>query len=84
MVAKLRLLTAAVKHDSAETGRAFTYFTHRWKIAEIQKLLTNDLKQCIDSIKTSKSPTLSWESVKEAYRAAGDSVVSKPAKGRRK
>ena len=49
MVAKLRLRTAAVKHDSGETSREPTYFTRR----------LNDLKQRIDCIKTSELSTLS-------------------------
>ena len=80
MVAKIRLHTAADKH---ETRRALTYFTRRLKVPEIQKLFINDLKQRIDSIRTPEPSTLSWESVKEVYRAAGDSIVGKLPKGRR-
>ena len=80
MVAKLRLRTAVVKHACGKTRRTPTYFTRRLIVPEIQKLFTNDLKQHIDSMKTFEPSNLSWESVKEVYRAAGDSVVGKPPK----
>ena len=78
--AKLRLRIGAVKHDSVKARRAPFYFARRLKLSEIQKLFTNDLKQRIDSIKTSEPSTLSRKSVKEVYRSAGDSVVGKPPK----
>ena len=78
MVAKLRLRTAAVKHDRGETRRAPFYFTSRLKVPEIQKLFTNDLKQRIDSIKTFELSTLSWESIKEVYRASTVLLARRP------